>query len=554
MDRLLDHQRTGPPRLHRLGVRAGFAGLALTVAALQPGLGPSTPASAGSARAVATAQVGTPTTGGAPPGGPGPGPSVAADPALLTGLDGVVALSPPESCLRVDIARATVFRHQADRPLIPASTQKVVVGQVALDRLGADHRFRTRVLGAAPVDGVVTGDVVLVGGGDPLLTTATYAFVRRTADQPLTFLDGLADALVAAGVRRVTGRIVADDSRYDGLRTVPSWPERYQSENQIGPIGALTVDDGFRLDLPAEGSDDAPVRRRVDDPARHAADQLNALLFARGVSVDGGTAVGPATPDSPELAAVQSAPLGDVVRQMLEESDNGTAELLTKELGVQAGTGGTTASGTAAVVARAGELGIPIAGTVMADGSGLDRGNRSSCDALVAALATSGGVDGAIGSRLPVAGRTGTLRDRFLGTPAQGRLRAKTGSLNSVTALAGFVTMSDGRTATFAYIANGPQAEDPRRGQDFLGALLGQYQQVCDESPAEPVVAPVGAFVTQSAALAAVPMAALVGPVLDVSLRAVEARPEVAVTTCRARAPGFALHFAGAWPPGAGPG
>ena len=114
----------------------------------------------------------------------------------------------------------TVFRHQADRALVPASTQKVVVGQVALDRLGADHRFRTRVLGPAPVDGVVTGDVALVGGGDPLLTTATYAFVRRTAEQPLTFLDALADALVAGGVRRVTGRIVADDTRYDALRTI----------------------------------------------------------------------------------------------------------------------------------------------------------------------------------------------------------------------------------------------------------------------------------------------------------------------------------------------
>ncbi len=338
--------------MHRRGdlaVRVGLAALALGLAALQPVLGPSTPAGAGSAHPGTSAQSDDPATTTTPGGTALP---VAVDPALLTGLDGVVALSPPESCLRVDIARATVFRHQADRALVPASTQKVVVGQVALDRLGADHRFRTRVLGPAPVDGVVTGDVALVGGGDPLLTTATYAFVRRTAEQPLTFLDALADALVAGGVRRVTGRIVADDTRYDALRTVPSWPERYQRENQVGPLGALTVDDGFRLDLPAEGSDDAPVRRRVDDPALHAAEQLNALLFARGVAVDGGVALGPAPPGAGELAAIDSAPLGDVVRQMLEESDNGTAELLTKELGVQAGTGGSTAAGTAAIVAR----------------------------------------------------------------------------------------------------------------------------------------------------------------------------------------------------------
>jgi D-alanyl-D-alanine carboxypeptidase/D-alanyl-D-alanine-endopeptidase (penicillin-binding protein 4) len=483
----MDHRR-------HLVARIGLAAVALGVAALHPPLGRAAPAGAGGARPVAPAQADDPTAGataGTPPRGPIP--AVGVDPALLTGLDGVVALSPPESCLRVDIARATVFRHQADRPFIPASTQKVLVGQVALDRLGVDHRFRTRVLGPAPVDGVVTGDVVLLGAGDPLLTTAAYAFVRRTADQPLTFLDALADALATAGVRRITGRILADDTRYDALRSVPSWPARYLAQDQIGPLGALTVDDGFRLDLPAVGSDAAPVRRRVDDPALHAADQLNTLLYARGVAVDGGTAVGPAPVDQPELAGVDSAPLGEVVRQMLEESDNGTAELLTKELGVQAGTGGSTAAGTAAVVDRATALGVPTAGTVLADGSGLDRGNRTSCAALVAALTTSGGVDGAIGSRLPVAGRTGTLRERFLGTPAQGRLRAKTGSLNSVTALAGFVTMSDGRTATFAYIANGPQAEDPRRGQDFLGALLGQFEPVCDDVAVDPIVAPAGA-------------------------------------------------------------
>src|SRR5690606_7694878 len=111
--------------------------------------------------------------------------------------------------------------------------------------------------------------------------------------------------------------------------------------------------------------------------------------------------------------------------------------------------------------------------------------------ALIEVLEEGGGPDGALAEALPVAGRTGTLRGRFRGTPAEGRLRAKTGSLNDVTSLAGFVEMPDGRVATFAYIANGPQAEDPRRGQDFLGALLGQYEQVCPEGPTVPMVAPI---------------------------------------------------------------
>lgn len=532
----------------RPAIRSAVIVLGIALAAVAPLTDRPTPAGGAPARTIAVGQAtstASVATGSTATTAGGTDPVVAVDPALLTGLDGVIALSPPDTCLRVDIARATVFRHQADRPLIPASTQKVLVGQVALDRLGEDHRFRTRVLGPAPVGGVVTGDVTLVGGGDPLLTTATYAFVRRTADQPLTFLDALADALDAAGVRRISGRIVADDTRYDSLRTVPTWPERYLTQDQVGPLGALIVDDGFRLEPPDGDPDGGPVRRRVEDPARHAADQLNALLFARGIAVDGGTAVGPAPDSVGELAGVDSAPLGDVVRQMLEESDNGTAELLTKELGVQAGTGGSTEAGTAAIVARADALGVPTTGAVMTDGSGLDRANRTSCDALVTVLRTSGGVDGAIGARLAVAGRTGTLRDRFLGTPAQGRLRAKTGSLNGVTGLVGFVTLADGRTATFAYLANGPQAEDPRRGQDFLGALLGQYEEVCTDGPVSQVSAPVAAYVVQSAALAGVPLAAVLAPALDATLQAVEGRPELAVNGCLARAPEFALSFPG---------
>lgn len=463
------------------------------------------------------------------------------DPALRTGLDGVVALSPPETCLRVDIGRATVYRHQTDRPLIPASTQKMFVGLAALERLGASHRFRTRLTGPAPIDGVITGDLSLIGGGDPLLSTATYAFVRRTANQPLTFLDGLADAVVAAGVRHITGRIVADESRYDTVRSVPSWPDRYLAQDQAGPLGALTVNHGFQLELPADGSDKPPVRRRVGDPAVHAADELLALLKVRGVIVDGGTAVGSSAPDAPELAAIDSAPLGEVVRQMLEESDNTTAELLTKEIGVAAGIGGSTSAGTTAVVESLATLGIPTAGVTMTDGSGLDRSNRASCDALMGAMALSGGPEGALGGRLAVAGRTGTLRDRFRGTPAEGTLHAKTGSLNGVTGLVGFVTMADGRVASFAYVANGAQADDPRRGQDFLGVLLGQYRQECHSNDSESVVAPIAPYPLGAITLAATPWGLAFGPMVEASLVAIGQAPESAVDPCRAAGADFVL-------------
>jgi len=468
-------------------------------------------------------------------------PAVAdVDPALITGLDGVVALSPADTCLRVDLGRTTIYEHAVDVALIPASTQKLLVGHVALEVMGADHRFRTEVVGNPPVDGVVEGDLTLVGGGDPLLSTAADAFVRRIADQPITFLDELADEVVAAGVKHVRGGVVGDESRYDQTRVVASWPERYLSQNQVGPLSALTVNDGYRLVL---SPDAEPDHERSADPAADAALALIDLLRERGVVVDGGAGNGRAPAGATALAHVESAPLSAVFRQLLEQSDNGTAELLTKELGVRSGDGGTTAAGTAFIREQAAAAGLPVGGLLMADGSGLDRNNRATCDELVEVLTAAGGPDGLLAGSLPVAGRTGTLRNRFRGTPAEGRLMAKTGSLNDVTSLAGFVEMPDGQIATFAYIANGPQADDPRRGQDFLGALLGQYERVCPAGPAVPLVAPVGAYALGAAALAPVGLAPMLSPAVIVALDTFEEHPEAVVSSCLVEDPTFRLRL-----------
>lgn len=469
---------------------------------------------------------------------PGPVASpVAPDPALVTGLDGVIALSPPDTCIRVEVDGSTIYRHAADQPLVPASTQKLATAAVALDQLGADHRLETRVLAAtAPTGGVVAGDLVLVGGGDPLLTTSAYAFVRRIGpDQPVTSLDGLADQVAATGLKRITGRVLGDESRYDQARTVASWPERYLRQGQIGPLSARAVDDGFNLAFPAPG-DDAPVEReRSADPAGDAARTFAELLRARGIQVDGAAGAGTAPVAATPIAVARSAPLGDLVREMLQTSDNGTAELLTKEVGHASGAGGSTAAGVAVIARRATELGFGGPATHPVDGSGLDPGNRATCDELVEVLDATGGVSGSLGAALPVAGRSGTLRDRFRGTPAEGRLRAKTGTLSTVTALAGFVELPDGGTATFAYVANGKPAEgDPHRGQDFLGVLLGQYATPCPEHGTAPLVAPLAPYAGDVGALAMFPLQTVLVPGAVLPLHVFEERYRKLVDRCLA--------------------
>ncbi|HEX3394948.1 MAG TPA: D-alanyl-D-alanine carboxypeptidase/D-alanyl-D-alanine-endopeptidase [Acidimicrobiales bacterium] len=365
-----------------------------------------------------------------------------------------------------------LFALNPELSLIPASTLKLETATAGLARLGADSHFTTEIrAAAAPAGGTVSGDLWLVGGGDPLLATADFASVAGYHNGPrmATSMEALADRVVAAGVRTVTGRVIGDESRYDTQRYLPSWSPTYAADGEIGPQSALTVNDGFVEWMPKAVP--AP------DPATNAAAVLTALLRARGVTVGGEPGEGRAPVPAATVAAIDSAPLGDVVGVMLAESDNLAAELLVKELGVRFGGAGTTASGLKVVRAALAPVGPAAATVVPVDGSGLDRSDRLTCDALQATLAHSG-ENGELGKVLPVAGRNGTLARRFLGTPAAGRIRAKTGSLKGVNALSGWASTADGRSLQFALVANDLPSDAAGTGlEDRVVSALALWPQ-----------------------------------------------------------------------------
>lgn len=460
------------------------------------------------------------------------------DDQLAVGLEAAVALSPPESCLVVEMEGDRLFAHNEDLALVPASTHKLLTAAVALDVLGPDHRFATSFVAHPPREGIIDGDVALVGGGDPLLTTVGYALARRISpDEPLTALDLLADQVAASGVTHIKGSVFGDESRYDTVRTVGTWPDRYIDQEQIGPLSALTVDDGYRL---VAGTDDARRRERSGDPAGDAARTFAELLRQRGIVIEGLAGAGPAPTGTEELTSIESAPLLDLVDQLLRTSDNGTAELITKELGLAAGTGGTTAAGVEVLGERGRALGLIDGAAAITDGSGLDPGNRRSCGHLVGLLERVGGPDGAVGEGLPVAGETGTLSRRFHDSAAKGRLRAKTGSLNSVTTLAGYVELVDGSSLTFAYMANGaPVTAELMSVQEWLGAVLALYEPACAPTESLGVIAPQQGPLSLSPGLAAGPVAPLLALLVAANLEALERHPEVLASRCLAAAPGF---------------
>src|SRR5439155_1804487 len=176
----------------------------------------------------------------------------------------------------------TLYTQRPDLPLMPASNLKLLTATAVLARMGAGDRIHTEVRAARPpVNGVVAGDVWLVGAGDPLLATADFAAQAGYQHQPRprTPLEDLAAKMAAAGIRQVQGRILGDESRYDTHRVVPTWSPSYLTNGEIGPMSALTTNDNLSQWTPKEVP--AP------SPASNAAAVLGHLLQERGVTVGG---------------------------------------------------------------------------------------------------------------------------------------------------------------------------------------------------------------------------------------------------------------------------
>ncbi|MBA2609112.1 MAG: D-alanyl-D-alanine carboxypeptidase/D-alanyl-D-alanine-endopeptidase [Actinobacteria bacterium] len=398
----------------------------------------------------------------------------------LTGrIDRFTTSISPTSCVAVAAGAAEVYAHNPDQSLIPASSLKLATAAAFLAKVGGTGTFTTVVRGAKPDgSGTVTGDLALIGGGDPLLSTGGYVATRKHPPNPATDIAALAAKLVSTGVRRVTGRITISDDRFDNERRVPTWKAAYTTAGDVGPLGALAVDDGFMSY--------APRLVAADDPGIAAGEALRRALNAKGVVVDGPT-VRSASPSGAQLAAIASAPYAEVVGEMLRESDNNTAELLLKELAHASGSEpATRTDGTAARATALRSIGVEADAVKAIDGSGLDRSDRASCAALLTTLTTKpGGYD--LEDMLATAGKTGTLLDRFTRSPLAGRMRAKTGSLEDVTALVGVTDPTSADPLRFAFISNGQFTDAGGQAiQDQLVSALATYPEAPDAATLAP--------------------------------------------------------------------
>ena len=372
---------------------------------------------------------------------------------------------------------------QAEKPLIGASSQKLLTATAALGVLGPDYRYATRAVTSGKPSASVD-KLWLIGGGDPVLHTPAYqAAIDEKPSQKgnaATAMTALADGIAAKGIRNINTLLV-DDSRYDDVRYLPTWKPTYKTEGQVGSLGALIVNSGF-------ASWDG-TRVPADDPALDAGSQLASLLKDRGITV-GAVARGTSVGDTSEVVSVASPPLRDIVGEMLRVSDNTTAEMLVREMAVKSGRSGSTQAGIETVTNTLSERGIPMKGVTLLDGSGLSRDNQLTCGALQAAIGL-GRVPGPgeLTSLLAVAGESGTLAGRFQGTPLQGKLRAKTGNLAGVTALGGLVETY--RPIPFSFVADGAFTEPQgAQLQSQIATAIARFPAGPPASALVPTVAP----------------------------------------------------------------
>ncbi len=372
------------------------------------------------------------------------------------------------SCLRIVDDTEVVVEFGASTAVIPASNEKLFVAATALAVLGADYRFRTELVSGPPSEGVIAGNVYLVGGGDPVLRTADVEDPQRYPSFNTTSLEELADQVVALGITTIDGDVVGDGSRYDDEFRVPSWGDDITSA-EAGPYDALLVNDG----LISNGNYGL-------DPSRSAARAFVDLLVARGITVTGAAANATRPTDAglTALAVIESLPLTDVLVELLHTSDDNTAEMLVKEIGFVAGEGGTRPAGLAVVRTTLAEWGVPLEGVELQDGSGLSRSNRTTCAALAALLSVTPIADD-LRDVLPVVGRDGTLTTELLDSEAEGRLQAKTGTLTDVKALSGTQPGADRRDVDFSLVLNGDGVDDA----DVYDPIWRRLVALIDEYP-----------------------------------------------------------------------
>ncbi|UXM91880.1 D-alanyl-D-alanine carboxypeptidase/D-alanyl-D-alanine-endopeptidase [Paenarthrobacter sp. JL.01a] len=361
-----------------------------------------------------------------------------------------------------------LFDRDANSNRIPASNMKLLTAVASLKALGPESRFTTRVLGSDK-----PSTVVLTGGGDVLLGASGSDRAAVLGHAGLASLaKDTAAALASSGVQGPV-TVQVDDSLFTGPALNPAWSLDDVAAGETAPLYSLAMNSGRY----SPGVETGP---RPQDSAMTTAKAFADQLAAAGVAVSPGAERGKGLP-AKVLATAESATVSEQVDLMLQTSDNFLAEALGRMTAAASGKESTYDGATSAVRQRLGELGIATDSMLLADVSGLALENQVSARQFADVVrAITSGPDPALRAALdgfPIAGLSGTLNDRYVDPSTAGGaglVRAKTGTLNTVIALSGYVVDADGRLLVFSFIGNGldPGAAGNKVAMDRSASVL----------------------------------------------------------------------------------
>jgi D-alanyl-D-alanine carboxypeptidase/D-alanyl-D-alanine-endopeptidase (penicillin-binding protein 4) len=368
----------------------------------------------------------------------------------------------------------TLYSHNAGKLFVPASNEKLLTGATALTQLGPAFTFMTRFATDGTVrDSVLDGNLIAIGRGDP-----TFSDSMRAGDYRNAFRD-MADSLRARGIRRINGSVRRGGDAFPDSTYGFGWEVADLSTPSGAVIDELFVNEGL---LPVKrvraNGDTVTVMTVIRDPDAAFLDALAAALAERHIGLSGAADSRTAIPDSglTTLFELRSAPLAQVLPRMTKPSQNQIAEILDKTLALEKTGVGTADSGRRVVERQLAAWGARADGFAVRDGSGMSRRDYVSPETIVRLLdAMRTGSNFTVWyTALPIAGVDGTIAARMKGTPAQGNVHAKTGTLDKVRSLSGYVTTADGHMLLFSFLCNNftvPNREVERVQDDLLARL-----------------------------------------------------------------------------------
>ncbi len=383
----------------------------------------------------------------------------------------------------------TLYSKNAGKLFMPASNMKIITSAAALTLLGPEYTYKTTFLTNGEVsDSLLDGDLLVIGRGDPTVSDRMQGLVTgdRMRGLATTVMDALADSIRAHGIRQVGGSIARVGNAFPDSIYGYGWEWDDLGEYYGAGVDELIFNEGMaptKLRPPPDTVRDSLYSGPAKDPAKAYLDALNDALVRKGITVDGGVmdSILPTPIKTDTLFVLTSPRLRDILPALMKPSQNQIAEILLRTIGLERGGIGTADTARKIVGQQLLAWGVQPDGFVIRDGSGLSDQDLLTPETIVRVLdrIQRDTAFAAYYNAMPIAGVDGTIEKRMKGTPAEGNVRAKTGTLAKARSLSGYVTTADGERLIFSVLANNTTTPGSTitKVADQIGAALAAYRE-----------------------------------------------------------------------------